>query len=395
MNKNSSEDSPNGFLPPATPSPAARGIAKWEGTPEENSRMIKSALMLWGACDVVFHELDDTTRNFIFTNDFHDGKPYVFEDVPVGYETGETAATKAPRVGKRVLANSAKYIINYSLQMSNDSINNGLSDRRYGHGRTMQRQMQGFLSSLGYQAYGPLDYTNNFSENVAMAVLGGTSEIMRMYISASPVYGSSLGIAASLVTDLPLEPTYPIDAGMRRFCSTCAKCAELCPGGAISRNGEGPSGPITGPTWEGIGPWNRWANRSAFDAKHPALGKVDNKNGYVGVNEPGFMEHWWFSPGDCNRSVGIDMCGSFGCGTRCVFGRGSESLVHEVVKTTLAETSIFNSFFKQMDNTFGYEKFNFGIDGPGVQEQMDRFWSHESNTPIYGVDTTRGGQRRI
>ncbi|AKG54383.1 reductive dehalogenase [Dehalogenimonas sp. WBC-2] len=388
-------DSPNGFMPPAVATPTSRGIPRWEGTPEENSQMIKAGLLLNGACDVAFHELDDKMSKFIFTNDFHDGKPYLWEDVEVGYETGETGTSKSPRAGKRVLPKKAMWAINYSLQMSNDSINNNFSDRRYGHGRVIQRQLQGWLSGLGYVAHGPLDYTNNFSENVAFAVLGGVSEVARWYSSISPTFGSSLGVSATIVTDLPLAPTYPIDAGIHRMCFDCMKCAEVCPGGAISRMGE-PNGPIVkDPTWDALGPWNRWSGRSAFDAKHPELGKIDNKNGYKGVDEPGFMKHWWFSPCDCNLTPAINTCGSFGCGSRCVFANGTESIVHSLVKTTVAVTPIFNSFFKQMDGIFGYPKFDYGIDGQGVQDNLDQFWNNQSSTPIYGINTLRGGGRKI
>jgi len=357
--------------------------------------MIRAGLLLNGACEVAFHQLDDTMSKFIHTNDFHDGKPYVWEDVPVGYEEGETSPVKGPRTGKRVLPNKAKWAINFALQMSPDSINNNLSDRRYGHGRFIQRQLQGWLAGLGYLAHGPLDYTNNFSENVAFAVMGGISEPVRWYSSVSPVFGSALGVAATIVTDLPLAPTMPIDSGINRFCYDCMKCAYVCPGGAISRNGEGPDAPVVKePSWESIGPWNRWPARSTFDAKHPEIAKV-NKNEYKSVNEPGFYAHWWFCPPDCIGSTGINTCGSFGCGSRCVFTKGTESIIHPVIQGIASTTSIFNGFFRDMDELFGYPIYDYGIDGPGVQENLDAFWSEKSKTPIYGIDTKRGGGRSI
>lgn len=385
-------DTPNGFLPPKVSSPASLGIPRWEATPEENSQMIKAALRLYGAADVAFIEVDDFTSNFIFTHDFHDGKPYVWENVDNAYETGETGTSKSPRAGKRVMPAKAKWLINYNLQMSNDSINNGLGDRRYGDGRQIQRKIQAMVATLGYQAMGPLDYTNNFSENVAYAILGGMGELGRAYYSISPIFGSHIGVSAGILTDLPLAPTKPIEAGINRFCYDCMKCADMCPGGAISRNGEGPGAPIVRePSFETIGPWTRWTGRSAFDAKHPELGKVDNKNGYVGVNDTNMYSHWWFSPADCNKSVGIDMCGSFGCGSRCVFGKASSASVHAIVQNAIAVTPLFNGFFRTMDEAFGYPMFDFGKDGPDVDKNMEDFFMNRTNMPTYGIDSMRGG----
>ncbi len=276
--------------------------------------------------------------------------------------------------------------------MSNDSINNSLGDRRYGDGRQIQRKIQAMLATLGYQACGPLDYTNNFSENVAFAILGGMGELMRAYYSASPTFGSHIGVSAGIVTDLPLAPTKPIEAGMHKFCYDCMKCAVLCPGGAISRNGGGLSAPIVKePSFETIGPWNRWPGRSAFEAKHPEVTKLDTKNAYTGVDEPNMYAHWWFAPTDCTQSVGIDVCGSFGCGSRCVFGKASAASVHSIVQTAISQTSMFNGFFRTLDEAFGYPMYDFGKDSEDAQKNIEDFFWNRTNMPTYGIDSMRGG----
>ena len=70
------------FLGPRTsPTPDAMGVPRYEGTPEENGRMIRSFLRLHGCTEVSFCELDtDTTEKLIYSHD-NTGNPYDILDV--------------------------------------------------------------------------------------------------------------------------------------------------------------------------------------------------------------------------------------------------------------------------------------------------------------------------
>jgi len=63
-------------------------------------------------------------------------------------------------------------------------------------------------------------------------------------------------------------------------------------------------------------------------------------------------------------------------------------MVHQLVKSTVSTTSVFNSFFRSMDDRFGYGRTNFGPNNnPTTGLFNDRaadWWDKE--LPIYGLD---------
>lgn len=317
--------------------PESLGVPRWNGTPEENSQMVRAAMKLHGASEISIVELDpNNTRKLIYGSD-RDNKVYEWADIDQPYET-ET---------KRVIPNKCKWLINFSFAQSKEAHIRGFSGggTRYALGWQILLMSQCFVRGLGYLAVGPYNYINDLALNNAFSVLGGGGESSRNNQSISAIYGSVNGVCASFVTDLPLEPTNPIDAGISRFCYSCKKCAELCPGNI---SGYSALSMETEPTWEPLGPWNK-AGR----------------------------EFWWFSPGGCNPFR--DLCGGWGCATRCPFARGVlEAGIHELVSGTLATTSIFNGFFRNMDDVF-YGK---------TLRDPDEFWSF--NLPVFGFDSTKG-----
>lgn len=392
----SSMDSPHGFEGPKVNTDLVKaGGPAWNGTPEENSQIMKAVMRLYGAADVSFAVLDDVMINFIHSHDFHDGKAYIWEDVDEPYETGQLYTNKLgspppANVGKRVIPNKVKYEMNFTIQLSMGPSRLGFADRRYGDGRMIQLKTQKFLKQLGFIGIGPVNYTNNFSENVAFAVCGGQTEQARHNYSISPYFGSVLGVSASIITDMPLAPTNPIDAGIHQFCKSCMKCAELCPSGAISRQGKGPDGPIViEPTWDTVGPHQRWPYRTEFEKRNPDL--------YVGTpgqNQESFYANWWYVPADCR--VGRDICGAFACANRCVFAKHTDSNVHDLVLGTIATTPIFNSFFRTMDDFFGYAdgkdvRNSFGTKSEYAEDLYDKFWSNQAGVEnaTLGIDSNK------
>ncbi len=307
------------------------GVARYEGTPEENAQMMRAVLKFRGAAIVGFAELNERTKSLIFTRE-RDGTAYAFEDVDEGYEVKRE---------KRVIPNKAKWVISYAVPMSEELIRRmptalaeGAVQIGYSYGRIVGSGVQEFLHTLGYQALGAGD--NSVGPNPGWAVMAGLSEMSRAHQnSISPELGTSNRMF-KLITDMPLAPSGQVDFGVFRYCKTCKKCATECPSGALSMDTE--------PTWDTPGPWSN-PGQKAFP--------------YDAVE----CYRYWK---EITTGCGI-------CMARCVFAHKNNALIHQVVAPTVSMVPIFNGFLKNMDDVFGY----------GFEVDQESWW--EQDIPIYAT----------
>lgn len=323
------------FIRIATKTPEERGVPKWTGTPEEASRIIRAAMRHFGAGTVAFLELDDNTRKLVYGND-PDGKELVFTDDPVASET-ET---------QRFIPNSCKYVIVYTMQMSQESMRRSptitgsqTTTLAYRRLEEVQRSTQDFLTGLGYQGLGESS-TNALGIAPAFGVLAGLGEMSRLNRVISPEYGPMMRIS-KILTDLPVATDKPIDAGIMEFCKHCKKCAEACPSEALSFDDE--------PTWEVRGGWNNPGHKAYFEDATKC------------------MTYW--------REVAGSNCGI--CFSVCPFAKKDKAWIHEWVKMGTSVAPFADSFFRSMDDAFGY----------GVKASSEDWWSLD--LPEYGVDSNQ------
>jgi reductive dehalogenase len=304
----------------ATGSRSDLGIPRWEATPEENLHTLAAAIHFYGGREIGAVEITDKTKKVWYSYDSR-GRPYTFEDVDEPYSDSEKAS---------VTPNKCRWVINWNTYQSGLSrynapegfnvLNKAATHQGYSDASIQIARVQFFLRTLGYQAVSSRCGGNN----VGLGVLAGLSEHGRTDYGISPVKGALVRVAQFMVTDLPLAPTKPIDAGIWRFCQTCKKCSELCPAGAMSMDNE--------PSYENLNQGNGYGLKSYhvdYPACHPYRG----------------------GPG------GLVLGGCGICQGVCVFTKLSNAAIHDVVKTTIGVTGLFDGFFRQMDDLFNYGDF--------------------------------------
>jgi reductive dehalogenase len=278
----------------------------------------------------------------------YDSRPYLFEDVESAYETKD----------KLVIPDKKKYwVVTIVQPMSRQMFRQGrgslrvaANGARYSLQSVWQTKIQGFLRGIGYEglgypsrAYGPIPAQ-------AGAILDGMAEMARNNnVSISPEYGPVTGFF-SILTDLPLEPTPPIDAGMWRFCQTCKVCSTACPSQAISHDTE--------PTWE-ITP----------SKKAPGMAPT--------YSSPG-RKTFWTDVVSCREFGFIESCGS--CHGVCTFNTDNAASIHQFVRGTIATTGLFNTFMTNAHPLFGL--------GLTPDEEWGKWW--DMSLPAYGFDTSVG-----
>lgn len=291
--------------------------------------MLRQAFRAFGVNDVACVELDANTRKLIFAVE-GDGRTYEFEDVPQGYEDDT----------KRVIPNSFRYIIVWTLLQPTEltlrqpsALGGTGSYLTYSRMPTINVLIQQFLNGLGYQALNGV--SGNLSPANAFGALSGISEHGRMGNPAiSPEYGSMLRGVNRIITDLPVVPTKPIDAGIYEFCRTCKICAKNCPFDAISMDDA---------TWE----------THDFEVD----GMVYSPPGYKG---------WRTNMGRCT------LCAA--CQAACPFNSTKHTFIHYLAGSTIANIPLLNGFNARMGEFFRY--------GPKEPES----WWDLPDQPVYGVD---------
>ena len=312
--------------------PEQLGVSKWTGTPEEATGMVRTASHHYGSYNIGVFELDSDTRKL--------AKPkrirFADEDTAHDEDFNNTYGFR------RVIPNKAKWAIAVAHSQSTEMTKRGpLSAQQLGstHGYStmyfpVHRTIR-FIKALGYQAM-----EVGFSDimNVAAGAISGVGELSRMTMQLTPEHGPNIRGCPVIVTDLPLAPTPPIDAGMFEFCKTCKICAEVCD----ENNGQTPLSLETEPTWEVQGPSNR-----------------------TGVKA--FQIAW----GRCN------FCPF--CMSSCPFSRHNISPIHNIVTATTAITPIFNGFFTQMEHFFGYGMHD-------TDAYYNDFWERDINSKEWDPD---------
>ncbi|HZD58233.1 MAG TPA: reductive dehalogenase [Anaerolineales bacterium] len=319
--------------PQEAKTPEERGVPKWTGTPEEAAKILRAALRHFGAATIGFIELDDNTRKLIYGVD-PDGKELVFTNDEFASENDDT----------RFIPNKCKYVIAYTVQMSQETMRrcptvtgSQTTSLAYSRGETIQASLQEFLRGLGYQCLGESS-TNALGIAPAFAVMAGLGELSRLNRLVTPEYGPMVRVFKAL-TDLPVAVDKPIDAGIMEFCKRCKKCAEACPSGSLSFDDE--------PTWEVRGGWNNPGHKAYFEDSVSCL------------------QYW--------REQAGTNCGI--CFSVCPFSKKDRAWVHQWVKAGSSTAPALDSFFRSMDDAFGY----------GTQASSEEWWSLD--LPEYGIDT--------
>lgn len=183
-----------------------------------------------------------------------------------------------------------------------------------------------YIRNLGYNARA--HHARNYGAVMPPAVIAaGLGELSRTGDSTiHPRMGFRHKVAA-VTTDLPLEPDKPIDFGLQDFCRICGKCAENCPGEAITTDRDHVE-------FNGYLRWNS-------DMKKCAVFRTTNEEG-----------------SSCGRCMKV-----------CPWNSKEDSWFHEAGLWIGSRGEMASSLLKNIDDMFGYgtetiDKYNWWLEWP-------------------------------
>ncbi|ACZ62419.1 reductive dehalogenase [Dehalococcoides mccartyi] len=343
--------------------PEELGMPKWEGTPEENLMMVRAVLSVVGmGPSVGSAELDDKNINFIWghapvsCNGLVPAERIIFDDSITEYYRTKSAPYELH------IPSSHKYVIATNNMSADERLRRpmggvftgfpaGAEMISYSRVSLAKSFMEQFMHGIGYHAV----HGYKLQAGNAWGICTGVGEHSRMgTVIMSPEYGALLRTHAVFYTDLPLAPTPAIDAGITKFCETCGICAEACPMGSISPRGVGQS-------WD-----NACGQDWADNWEEGGTQTMYNLPGYKGWRNNAFK---------C--TVGsLSSCGA-ACKGSCPFNTIPDgSFMHSIVKATVATTPVFNSFFRNMEETMRYGY---------LDKEPSSWWNSPEEWNVYGT----------
>lgn len=179
----------------------------------EMSRNIKKIAQHLGASLVGICELD---RRWLYSHQFDlHGKEYTPIEIPPEYKYAIVLG----------------YEMDYRLIQMSPARTHGFGiGMIYGRQAVVGSALAQFIRLIGYQA---IPMGNDTANSIPLAIDAGLGEIGRLGTLMTPQFGPRLRLS-KVFTDLPLAVDPPIEFGVWDFCRQCQKCAQNCPGQAIS-----------------------------------------------------------------------------------------------------------------------------------------------------------------
>lgn len=300
-----------------------RGVPKWTGTPEEATKLLQSAGHFLGMEKIGVIEVTSNVKKMWSPSQ-------QWADIDQA----------DPDDSSRTIPNKARWGLVLMIRQPLEATKKGPSPQNmassygYMYYPILKQRMMRFVKALGYQC---LDRDVN-SSNVGTGALVGNGELSRISHLFHHGWGTAMRYNPTILTDLPLAPTKPIDFGGTRFCETCKICGEVC----LDINGLSPISMADKPTYEITGPWNR-----------------------VGVKS---FQFTWPYDYFCNF-----------CQASCPWTNHGIAGIHAIIKATAATTGIFNAFFTNMEGVFGYDYYWDNTDRLGA------FWDRNLKNDPFDV----------
>jgi len=262
--------------------------------PSQMTRTIKKVARLYGASLVGVCKLD---RRWLYSNRvWAPGFTYEPIEIPENYQY-------VISMGFEMKYDLFKFLPSYAGVTATTTT--------YGRLALTTGSVAQFIRYLGYKA---IPMGNDTALSIPIAIDAGLGELSRMGLLITPQYGPRFRLS-KIFTDLPLAPDIPIEFGVWDFCTKCQRCADLCPGQAITRG-------------------------EATDQ----INNISNRKG---------MLRW---PLDAEKCLGWlakshTFCGN--CVLVCPFNKPS-GMLHDWVRWGIKNTSWMDSFFIKMDKWLGY-----------------------------------------